>query len=206
MSDFVPINESAFDRSPELRAWLKTWVKGGTFLTPEDWFVLGHVIREEEVELNSEGIEVPVTRPGTFIWSPPPAAARTAVEELRRSRHKSHNSTHVMVIPRLFTTEWRKELHKAADVVLTLLVGHPLRPDNMHEPLTIAILFPFLNHRPWELRRTPKFLELASTLRKVWESCTEPKGPVLQELWSLLRSAANLLPSMARKVLYSKLD
>ena len=104
--------------------------------------MLGHEIREEEVELNSEGIKVLVTRPGTFIWSLPPAAARTAVEELRRFRHKSHNSTHVMVVPRLFTTEWRKELHKVTDVVLTLPVGHPLWPDNMHEPLTIAILFP----------------------------------------------------------------
>ena len=204
MKEFIPINKSALDRSPGLQAWLESWIQGGSFLTPEQWFTLGHEIREEEVEHNSEGMSLPVTRPGTFIWSPPPAAARAALEELRKSRHKSFESTHVVVIPRLFSTEWRKELYKAADIVLTLPVGHPAWPHEMHEPLTIALLFPFLNHRPWELRRAPELLDLGSSLHEVWKSDAESEGPLLRELWSLPRRLASLSTRLARELLYGK--
>ena len=204
MKDFIPINKSALDRSPRLQAWLESWIQGGSFLTPEQWFTLGHEIREEEVEHNSEGMSLPVTRPGTFIWSPPPAAARAALEELRKSRHKSFESTHVVVIPQLFSTEWRKELYKATDIVLTLPVGHPAWPHNMHEPLTIALLFPFLNHRPWELWRAPELLDLESSLHEMWKSHPESEGPLLRELWSLPRRLASVFTCLAREMLYGK--
>ena len=40
----------------------------------------------------------------------------------------------------------------------------------MHKPLTIAILYPYLSHRPWELRQAPILLELADTLHGVWNA------------------------------------
>ena len=95
--------------------------------------------------------------------------------------HKSEIWTHVVVIPCLFTTEWRKQLHKAADLVLTLPEGHPPSwPAEMHEPLMIAILFPFISHRPWQLRRTPKLMELGNVVQKVWKSGAESDGPLLR--------------------------
>ena len=123
--------------------------------------------------------------PGSFIWAPPPAVAGIAVEQLQKSRHKSTESTHVFMVPRLFTTKWRKQLHKVADVVLDVPAGHPVWPTNMFELLTIAFVFPFLSHRPWELRRAPNLMELERSLRKVWQSGDKSKRPLLQELWSL---------------------
>lgn len=203
MKEFIPINKTAFERSPSLAAWLDDWTDGeGSFLDPTDWFWRGHEIVEGEYEENSEGHVFPKTQPGTFIWSPPPVAAGIAMEELRKSRHKSAESTHLVVIPRLFSVEWRKSLYKAADVVLHLPAGHPAWPESMHEPLTIGILLPYLNHRPWELRRSPIILELAHTLQKVWQSGGESEGPILRKLWRLQRELSGMSEGMARKVLH----
>ena len=205
MKGFIPINETAFDRSPSLRKWLDEWTQSEcTFLDPEGWFTTGQEVVEDSWEVNSEGQKWPVTNPGSFVWSPPPVAGGIALEELRRSRHKSDRSTHVVVIPRLFTTEWRKQLHKAADLVLTLPAGHPAWPADMYEPLTIAISFPFVSHRPWQLRRAPKLVELGNTLQGVWKSDPESEGPLLRELWNFQRTVENLSPSMASSLLYSK--
>ena len=205
MKGFIPINKTAFDRSSSLRKWLDQWTQSEcTFLEPDDWFTTGQEVVEDAWEFNSEGRKCPVTKPGTFVWSPPPVAGGIALEELRRSRHKSERSTHVVVIPRLFTTEWRKQLHKAANVVLTLPAGHSAWPEDMYEPLTIAILFPFISHRPWQLRRTPKLVELGNTLQGVWKSNPESEGPLLRELWNFQRTVESLSPSMASTMLYGK--
>ena len=203
MRDFIPIHKSAFERSPALAAWLDSWTDGeASFLDPTDWFWRGHEVVEGEYEVNSEGLVFPKTEPGTFIWSPPPVAAGIAMEELRKSRHKSAESTHLVVIPRLFSTEWRRSLYKAADVVLHLPAGHPAWPESLHEPLTIGILLPYLNHRPWELRRSPVVLELAHSLQRVWKSGGEPERPLLRKLWGLQRELSRMPESMARKVLH----
>ena len=206
MHSFVPIHKTALDRNPNLKEWLTRLTNNdGTFLTPADWFTTGQEIVEGEWEINTEGLKFPKVKPGTFIWTPPPVAGGIAVEELRKSRHKSAESTHVFVLPRLCATEWRKQLHKAADVVLTLPAGHPAWPDCMHEPLTIAILYPYMSHRPWELRRAPILLELADTLHGVWKSGGSSEGSLLRELWSLQRNLASLPEGLAWKMLYGKL-
>ena len=205
MKDFVPINETALDRHPDLLSWLNDLTGNECkVLDAKGWFTEGQEEVEGEWEETAEGRKWPLTKPGSFIWAPPPAAAGIAVEQLRKSRHKSTESTHVFVVPRLFTTEWRKQLHKVADIVLNVPAGHPAWPSTMFEPLTIAIVFPFLSHRPWELRRTPKLMALERSLRKVWESNFEPEGPLLRELWSLPRRLASMSTSMASKVLYCK--
>ena len=205
MKDFVPINQDAFMRSPKLKEWINGWTGGQcTFLDAAGWFTTGHELGDELWEENPDGFRIPTTQPGTFVWSPPPIAGGIAMEELRRSRHKSAESTHLVVIPRLCCTEWRKQLHKAADIVLSLPVGHPAWPTDMHEPLTIAILFPYLSHRPWELRRSPRLMELANSVRQVWESDPMSEGPVLRELWGLQRKLSSLPESMASAMLYGK--
>ena len=110
----------------------------------------------------------------------------------------------MFVVPRLFTTEWRKQLHKVADVVLNVPAGHPVWPSNMFEPLTIALVFTFLSHRPWELRRAPKLMALERSLHKVWESDVESERPLLWEFWSLPRRLASMSASMAWDVLHCK--
>ena len=76
----------------------------------------------------------------------------------------------------------------------------------MHEPLTIAILYHYLSHRPWELRQAPILLELANTLHGVWKSSGMPERSLLRELWVLQRNLASMPESLAWKILYGKLD
>ena len=186
---------------------MNSWTnQEGTFLEPEDWFTTGHEILKGEWEYNSEGVKFPKSKPGTFIWTPPPVAGGIAIEELRKSRHKSAELMHLFVIPRLFATEWRKQLHKVADVVLSLPAGHPAWPESMHKPLTIAILHPYLFHRPLELRRAPILLELANALHGVWKSSGMPERSLLWELWVLQRNLASMPEGLAWKMLYGKLD
>ena len=85
---------------------------------------------------------------GCMVWTPPPGAGLIALEQLRNARLKRQRSMHVVVIPKLMTPEWLKQMYKLADIVMSV----PARldcwgPEN-YEPLMIAIVFPFLTHSP----------------------------------------------------------
>jgi hypothetical protein len=58
MEEYMPLHLDALDRSPALRELLSEVIRpiGGTFLLPEGWFTDGH-------------------KSGTYVWTPPPAAA-----------------------------------------------------------------------------------------------------------------------------------
>ncbi len=58
-----------------------------------------------------------------FLWCPPPAAAQAALEELAVSRHKRPYLNHIILVPRLFTSQWHCLLHKMADEVFELPAG-----------------------------------------------------------------------------------
>ena len=149
MLKYVPLHQTALERSPALKDWLLEWVgEDAEILDENQWFTRGHdhVLGKWNTTNDFQDnrvMQYPVIKPGTFIWSPAPCAAGAAVEELRKCRHKRQKSFHIVVIPRLMTTVWRKHLYKASDIVLTLPLGHPAWPNSMFEPLTLAILFPF---------------------------------------------------------------
>ena len=200
--DYVPLAESAIDRSPGLLPWIRKWVLDDNLeiLDPIGWFERGHDLVQEGTR-NSEGHWIPKYRAGTFLWTPPPAAGDVAVEELRKARHKRQDSTHIFMVPSMMKPMWNKQLCKAADIVLTLPAGHAAWPSNMHESLTIGICFPYLKHRPWELRRSKKLLELGRSLSRVWKGDPGTEGPILRELWSLPGRLADMSSYMACKVL-----
>ena len=202
MSSFIPLNESALERSSTLKHWIESWATGDLeFLSPKDWFLRGHDIVEGNFETNVDGFNWPLYRKGTFVWSPPPAAAETMLEEVRKARHRRTESTHLIVIPRLMTPTWQKHLRKVSDIVLSVPAGHPAWPANMHEPLTLGIVFPFIRHRPWRLYRSPVLLDLERKLREVWKAQSSAEGPLLCELWSLPRQLANLSQKLVWKLL-----
>ena len=117
----IPIHIGALERSKRLLAWFQAFAGPGLeVLTPEGWFTRGHNLVNNEVEINVEGMKLPKMRTGDFLWVPPPAAAGVAVEQLQIARHKCFISQHIFIVPRLMQTLWRKQLCKAADVVLTL--------------------------------------------------------------------------------------
>ena len=108
MNSFIPLNESALERSSTLKEWLESWATGNLeFLEPRDWFIRSHDLVEGEFEVNADRFEWPRYRKGTYVWSPPPAAAEPALEELRKARHRRTASTHLILIPRLLTPTWQ---------------------------------------------------------------------------------------------------
>ena len=115
-----------------------------------------------------DGIWVPILQSGAFVWAPPPAATQVAIEELRKARHKRFaNSFHVFACQKLLKYEWIGQLYKVADIVLEIKANQLYWPSSCHENLIIAVCFPFIKHRPWQLRNTPALLDVGRLLRKV---------------------------------------
>ena len=96
---YIPLNETAFDRSPKLFERFPTLTKGLnlTFLEPDQWFYEYHDY-------------------GNYMCFPPPAAVDEAVDLLNKTRHKRPESLHLVVVPRLMTGRWRRALTSTTDV------------------------------------------------------------------------------------------
>ena len=76
---------------------------------------------------------------------------------------------------------------KAADLLFEVPVGHPVWPAEMHEPLTVAVIFPYLSRRPWELRKTGLLVELGRKLCIVLKEDPDVGRDILLELCLLTR-------------------
>ena len=204
MLSFVPIHMKASERFLGLKPWIDNWTGKDRleWLSPEGWFTRGHDLVEEEWEINVDGLSLPTFKSGFFVWEAAPVAAIAMIEELRRARHKRQQSHHLVLIPRLMQPEWRKALYKAADLVVSLPIGHAAWPKEMFEPLTIAFIFPFLSYRPWQLRRSQHILDLGRKLSGVWGENQPGEGLILRELWGLQRKLSKMPEKLARKVLH----
>ena len=200
--EYIPFNLTAIERSPGLKPWLDEWSGSQLeLLTPEGWFTRGHDLREDVNAANVEKLWMPSYQSGKYLWSPAPAAAAAAVEELRKARHQRVESTHVFIVPRLMTPLWRKHLFKAADLVVVLPPGHVAWPADMLEPLTIAFCFPYLSHSPWQLKRSKILLGLGRSLHEVWDTNLGSERPLLRKLWELPTRLENMSEVVARSLL-----
>ena len=202
MMSFMPLHRSALERSLKLEQWIRSWAgEDLAFLSPEDWFEKGHDISGGTK--NGDGIWLPNYAKGTYIWAPAPAAGAVAVEELRHARHKRKDSTHIFVVPRLFATEWRKQLYRVSDVVLELPFIDNVWPSNFHEPLVVGFCFPFLSCKPWQLRGTPAFLGLGRYLCRLWKDEEVAWWNILQQLFNATRRMGTLSECVVWEVLQS---
>jgi hypothetical protein len=78
--------------------------------------------------------------------------------------------------------EWFKQLYKTCDLVFDIPIGSSCWPTNMHEPVVVGIVFPFLPRPPWQLRFTPKMFAVARTMREVWKEGDVAAGHFLRKL------------------------
>ena len=101
MDQFMAIQQSTFERSPEVLRWIRSWcnTKGAVPLSCEGWYEEGQDIVGGK--RNNEGMWITSYYTDVRVWAPPPAVAYVTVEELRRARHKRQTSTHIFVCPRL---------------------------------------------------------------------------------------------------------
>lgn len=170
MLEFVPLGDSALDRAVGLKEWLDSWWGGGlaAHLMPKDWFRRGHGVVGGE--RNEDGIWFPkLDLHGPCVWSPPPAAATVAVEELRKARHKRPSLPQLFVCPRLMTRNWLRQLMKVTDVVFTVPPGAPFWPSHMHEPSIVGICLPPHPRHPWRAHVCQRMLGVGWKLRGVWK-------------------------------------
>jgi hypothetical protein len=203
MFAFLPMHESALQQSALVKNWLKDTVgKDVTFLTPDGWFERGHD-HIYSPKVGWDGHWRPTLRSGKFVWTPAPAAAWVALEELRKARIKRQQSTHIFVCPRVMTPEWLKQLNKVADVVITVPVGHPAWPKEMYEPLLIGFVFPFVRHAPWQLRGTAKMFALERKLRGLWKDEAFVEGSsLLRKFCQQCGDLGSMSPSMVSRLLH----
>lgn len=202
MIKFCPWGESALERSPLLLGWIQKFVGKQHLenLSPEGWYTRGHDISGGSRD--KHGFWRHKFKNGCYLWSPPPAAADAALEQLRIARLKRRTSTHIVVIPKLATTMWLKQLNKAADIVLTIPAKFYFWPTNMYEPLVLAFLFPYLPFSPWQLRATPKLLATAREMQALFRKEELDPGPILQQFYLATQRLSTLPSNVVSKVLY----
>jgi hypothetical protein len=124
-----------------------------------------------------------------------------ALQELKNARIKRQDSIHIFVVPRLFTTEWLKQIFKVVDIVFQVPIGCPFWPQEMFEPLTITLCFPFISSPPWQLRGTLKMLAVVRQMRRVFETENLAAGSVLRKLLMDCRRFCTMPEDVVRRVL-----
>ena len=153
-----------------------------------------------------DGIWVPTYCSASFVWSPPPAAARIATEELCQPRQKQRASAHVVVIPRLLWVEWRKQIFNLADLIFDVPAGGQIWEADMHEPLIFAVYFSYLSRCPWELTKLPLLVALERRLRQVFKVDYRLGVNLLSQFCRLSRRMDSMPLHELHQVLRSKSD
>ena len=210
MLKYIPLDKSCFERSPLLKEkikwciepYLKTVGLEPRYLSVLEWFNLGQDIVGGS--LNDDNVWVPHYESGFNVWSPAPAAGQHAIEQVRLARLKRTSSVHLFIIPHIFTCLWRKQLYRCADIVFDLPFDDCLwTKDTHHEPLTFAFLFPFIEMKPWQLRRSFSFLGMGRVLRRLWDKGELTTWNILRQFCAWSGRLATLPTGVVRQMLQS---
>ena len=204
MLSYVDLDKTAVERSPTLLPWIRSWCGHADIkpLTPAEWFQEGHGIIGGHKD--KHGVWIPDHEPSNrmHLWAPPPAVADAMLEELLKARHKRTDTYHIIVIPRLMAPRWRRLFHKASDLFFAVDPGNSFWPSDMYEPLFIGIVFPFIPHRPWCLKRAPAMVGMGREMRRLCKEGDVAPGRFLRKLLKLPRWLARVSPSVALGVLH----
>lgn len=203
MTSFIPIHLGAIERSETLKDWIIGWTQNSSaiFLLPKDWFDVAHDIQGWNP--GWDGFLRPGLSEGrVVVWSPPPYVADVALAELRKARIKRQRSSHIFICPRLCTSLWIRQLFKAADIVLEIPPGKTFWPSDMHEPLLIGIVFPFIRCYPWQLRSTPRMFAMAREVRNLRDGTEVDLRDLLFKFWIQCHRLGNMPADVVRRMLF----
>ena len=144
---------------------------------------------------------MPTVKPSPHTQKAPLSGLHYALEELRQARHKRQRSLQFFIVPRLMSPEWNTQLYKASDVIFSLPAGHPnwLLPN--HEPLTVAIFFPYIYRAPWELKGTPLMGRMARELCDLFKKDPGTGRYILSQLLKISARLDHLSIQQLRRVL-----
>ena len=115
---------------------------------------------------------------------------------------KRKSSRHIVIIPRLMISTWLKQLNKTADCIFTIQAAHSFWPSTNFEPLFVAILFPYLDYRPFQLKSTPKMFEMGRRLSKVFQEDRVDGGNLLLKVLLDIGKLPSMSKSMVWRLLY----
>ncbi len=157
MDNFVPLHKDCCERSPNVIAWINSWWPTEELgrlehLEVDDWFLW------DEKKSNC-------------LWTPAPAGGEACVEELANWIHHSPDDRiHILVMPTIWTVQWRKQLGRVCDCYVTLPNVFDFWNHQTHfEPLVFALFIPYLNREPWRIKYHPVVGGLVRALREVQE-------------------------------------
>ena len=97
--------------------------------------------------------------------------------------------------------QWNAQLYKAADVIFSLPAGHPHWLSTSHEPLTVAIFFPYIHRAPWELKGTPLMGRMARELCNLFQKDPSTGRYILSQLLKVSARLDRLSVQQLRRVL-----
>ena len=201
MLEHCPWGKSATEVSTSLVSTFNGWCgRDLKVLRPEDWYESGHDI--VGWQMVKDGIKHPIIETGAYLWCPPPAAADACIEQLQIARGKRKHSLHVMVIPKLMTPMWLKNLNKVSDLTFQIAPTHEFWSPHLHENLIVAFIFPFLPYRPWQLRSTPKMLSMGQELCKVFKTKEMAGRNLLRNFLLEVKEFPRMQSSMVWRLLY----
>jgi hypothetical protein len=204
MLSFIPINKGAHMRSEDLVGWINHWLRPEKInpLTEKQWLWEGHGL-SQHMWTNCDGMKFPVRKKNqhTYLWCPPPVIASVALEELRKSRHKRPDLTHIFVCPKLMTPCWRKHMLKTCCFSFYVDPGLAYWPDSMHESLLIGVYLPYLPCYPWTFRRSKSILELERQLRLMPKAQGGSQSYVLFKFFTFARKLPTLPKDVVRDML-----
>ena len=201
MIEFCPWAKSPCEVSDKLETWVRKWSGMNTiFLSPSEWYTRGRDIVGGYY--NKDKYWYPTIKKGTYVWSPPPAAADACLEELRKARMKRKDSLHIVLVQRLMTCTWLKQLNKCSDCIFSIPAAHPFWPSCNHEPLIVALIFPYIPFRPYHLKSTPKMFYMGRKLSGLFQKDCMDGGDILLKFLLEVRSFQSMPESVVWKMLY----
>ena len=100
--------------------------------------------------------------------------------------------------------EWYSSISKAADLLITIPVGQPYWKNEMHEPLRLALCFPFAPIAPWQLKGSKIMVEMGKRLSQLWKASSGTEGDLLHELCEFAWTMADMPVCQLREVLFGR--
>ena len=173
----IPLHLHPLERSTELAHWLSSWLFDFSIASPEDWFYQAQ---------GAGRYDAPSRPQDPWVWTLPPAAALTALEELGNARLKRHDTLRgVVLIPCLLRPEWFRRFRRTVDFYFFIPAGSiPAWPSLMHEPLTIGVYLPLLRFSPWDWKRVKFLVPFCITLSAMYKAGDSSAGSLLCEFWT----------------------